>query len=66
MGDDRDERKMFSTKPYNYQNRLIMWSITVSKNEIVDLPSLTTIVGSSQNFEYFGYVYLNSTIRMTH
>ena len=66
MGDDRDERKLFNTEPYDYQNRLIMRSTTVSKNDSVDLPSLTTIVGSSQNFEYFGYVYLNSTIRMTH
>ena len=60
-GDNRDDRRMISNPPYNFKNTLTMRSGSEYNDELIDLPSLTSIKGNGGNFEYIGSVILESS-----
>ena len=60
QGDDREERKTISDKPFNYKNTLTMRSEREQNDECSDLPSLTEFSGRNNIFQIIGVVTLES------
>ena len=57
-------RKTINEYPYNYNNTMIMKSDGIWQNVYLDIPSLISFVGGSENYHYFGSVVLESVFSL--